>query len=146
MVIDTLNGGVNLCRSYYGNLNMYKGKEKIMSFAAYMYCLYHELDIDNTVLNNNVCHRIISQNGIEDCRQENLYLGGTSIINDDVNNCIVAVSNKNGYKDFFSPVPIITEILDKCVALQWDKNKRLQCRTKNDGSFFCVRLGLFSLL
>lgn len=123
---------------------MYKGKEKIMSFAAYMYCLYHELDIDSTVLDNNVCHRIISQNGIEDCRQENLYLGGTSIINDDVNNCIVAVSNKDNYNDFFSSVPIIAEILDKCVALQWDRHKRLQCRTKDNVSFFAADLAYLS--
>lgn len=140
VVMDTISIGVNLCRRYYGNLNMYKGNKKIMSFAAFMYCLYHDLDTDNIVFENNVCHRVRKDNYIENCRAENLYLGGTSVLTDETDDCILAISNKDTFKDFFSPMPIITEILNKCVALQWGTGNRLYCRTKNDGGFFAADL------
>ncbi len=143
-IVDLLNAGYNVCRnSSDKNMIFVKGKTKYMSVAKYLYCLYHK---QNASFSNQIRHknkRIFSN--IEDCRKNNIYMGGASVFLDRKNNCVVALSNAKTHRDEFEPLPILVDILNsEKIVLQWRDNGRLECFVKGETDFNASDLAYLS--
>ena len=132
LLMDMVNKGLNIYRDYKGNLCLYFGKKKYMALAKFLYCAYNGIKEDKTVFMNNVRHRKRKAKTTEDCRKENLYVGGSSVFYDETGKYIIAVSNTNGFTDIFTAVPVIADILRECSSLQPNSGGRVMAKYKGE--------------
>lgn len=115
-----------------GNIGICHRNKKDMALAMYLYCVYNDITIDKSAFRNNVRHKERRNEMIEDCRKENLYLGGSSIYLDEAGESIIAVSNTGKFTDTFDYVPIIADILNGCKSLQTRKSDRVMANFKGE--------------
>ena len=131
-LIALVRGGANIGRAGDGNLHIFNGSKKYMTLAEYLYCLYNRIDPNKSELSNNLRHKAKRRNKlIEDCRADNLYLGGVSVELDEETKAVIVSSNTKNYRDEFDPIPLLAEIMNTPnTVLYWNECERLMCHIK----------------
>jgi len=136
-VKSAVSNSGNIARAYDNSLHIYHKGKKLFSLALFLFCLYNGIDPHNADLSNNVRHiRKRKQKKIEDCRADNLYLGGASVVLDKEDNSLRAISNAKGFVDVFEPIPLLADILRvPNIVLFWNEYGRLICYLKGQSGF-----------
>lgn len=136
-VKSVVSNSGNIARAYDNSLHIYHKGEKVFSVALFLFCLYNGIDPHNANLSNNVRHiRKRKQKMIEDCRADNLYLGGASIEMDEENKAVIVSSNTKNYRDEFDSIPLLAEIMNTPnTVLYWNECGRLMCHIKGHFGF-----------
>lgn len=136
-LIVLVGSGANICKGGDGNMHIFRGSRKYISLARYLYCHYNNLDPDIIELSNNLRHKTKRHNKlIENCRADNLYVGGASVVIDEAKNSLTVVSNTKGYIDEFEPIPLLADIMStQNTALFWNESGRLMCHIKGHFGF-----------
>ncbi len=134
--MDMVRNGTNICRDNSGNMNVFHGSKKIVSLAMFLYSTYNGLDDCGAGISNNLRHYTRNGKYIENCKEDNLYIGGVSVYYDEKKDRVVVVSNTQEFIDVFEPLPILLDIMNsKKFVLQWGVGDRLQCRAKGEVFF-----------
>lgn len=136
-LIELVRCGANIGRANDNNMHIFNGSKKYMSLAIYLYCQYSGLDPDTIKLSNNVRHRAMRCNKfIENCKADNLYIGGVSTTMDEVNDRLLVVSNTKAYIDKFEPIPLLAEIMNTTnFIMYFGVDDRLMCHIKGHFGF-----------
>lgn len=135
-LMDMVRNGVNICRGNNGNMIIFQGSKKIVPLAMFLYSTYNCLDDYGAGISNNLRHYARNGKYIENCKEDNLYIGGVSVYYDEKKSRVVAVSNTQDFIDEFEPLPILLDIMNsKKFVLQWGIGERLRCRAKGEVFF-----------
>lgn len=136
-VKSVVSNSGNIARAYDNSLHIYHKGKKVFSLALYLFCLYNGIDPHNTTLSNNVRHiRKRNHKKIEDCRADNLYLGGVSVELDEENKAVIVSSNTKDYRDEFDHVPLLFDIMNTTnFVMYFGKGNRLMCHIKGRFGF-----------
>ena len=136
-VKSVVSNSGNIARAYDNSLHIYHKGKKLFSLALFLFCLYNDIDPYNADLSNNVRHiRKRKHKKIEDCRADNLRLGGGAVTLDETNNILQASSYSKGFIDVFEPIPLLADILrDPNIVLYWNEYERLICYPKGQRGF-----------
>lgn len=136
-VKSVVSNSGNIARAYDNSLHIYHKGKKLFSLALFLFCLYNDIDPYNADLSNNVRHiRKRKRKKIEDCRADNLRLGGGAVTLDETNNILQASSNSKGFIDVFEPIPLLADILRNTdIVLHWNEYERLICYPKGQRGF-----------
>lgn len=131
---ELVANGANICRELRGDMNILYNDKKFVSLAKYLFCLYNGVTPNKEAFNNYIRHRVKDKSKpIENCRKENLYLGGVSVSfrkDEQDKECVAVMSNTNSHLDKFEPMQILVDIMTtENFILQWHNN-RLICNIK----------------
>jgi len=131
-LIELVRGGANIGRGGDGNLHIFNGSKKYMTLAEYLYCQYNGIVPTQSEHSNYLRHKAKRRNKlIENCRADNLYIGGVSVTMDKVSDSLLVLSNTKDYIDEFEPIPLLAEIMNTPnTVLYWNECERLMCHIK----------------
>lgn len=136
-VRSAVSNSGNIARAYDNSLHIYHKGKKVFSLALFLFCLYNDIDPYHADLSNNVRHiRKRKHKKIEDCRADNLYLGGVSVVLDEESKAVIVSSNTKGYTDEFEPIPLLVEIMNTAnFVMYFGNGDRLMCHIKGHFGF-----------
>lgn len=136
-VRSAVSNSGNIARAYDNSLHIYHKGKKVFSLALFLFCLYNDIDPYHADLSNNVRHiRKRKHKKIEDCRADNLYLGGVSVVLDEESKAVIVSSNTKGYTDEFEPIPLLAEIMNTAnLVMYFGNGNRLMCHIKGHFGF-----------
>ncbi len=137
-IIAKLNANYRIYVSVSSNNLLWcENSKQYTPFAKYLYYLYHSDISDNTAPNNNILHlRKREYANIEDCRKENLCVGGATVFRDENEKRVVIKTNTDNICDFFDLKQVLADILQsRNIVKQRGKDGRLDCYIKSVFSF-----------